>query len=67
MFKLHGMPKSIINGRDNKFTNVFWKELFKLVGIRMDLNIIYHPQSDGKTKRVNQRIEGKIRNYVTGQ
>ena len=30
IFKLHGMPTSIIYDHDPTFTSTFWKELFKL-------------------------------------
>jgi hypothetical protein len=30
IFKLHGMPTSIVYDHDPTFTNTFWKELFKL-------------------------------------
>jgi hypothetical protein len=30
VFKLHGMPHSIVSDRDPTFTNNFWQELFKL-------------------------------------
>jgi hypothetical protein len=30
IFKLHGMPTSIVFDCDLNFTNTFWKELFKL-------------------------------------
>jgi hypothetical protein len=32
IFKLHGMPTSIVSDHDPTFTNTFWKELFKLQG-----------------------------------
>ena len=32
LFKLHGFPKVIVSGKDPKFTNNFWKELFHYVG-----------------------------------
>jgi len=32
IFKLHGLPKSIVSDRDRVFTSNFWKELFCLSG-----------------------------------
>src|ERR1700722_18793409 len=32
IFKLHGMPHSIISYRDPTFTNNFWEEMFRLQG-----------------------------------
>jgi hypothetical protein len=32
IFKLHGMPHSIISDRDPNFTRKFWQELFSLQG-----------------------------------
>jgi hypothetical protein len=32
IFKLHGLPKSIVSDRDPLFTSLFWKELFKATG-----------------------------------
>ena len=47
MFKLHGIPITVISDRDVKFTSTFWKELFS--GLNTNLNFItsYHPQMDG--------------------
>jgi hypothetical protein len=61
---LHGIPKTILYDRDLKFTSKLWKGLFK--GFIMNLNFItaYHPESDGKTKRMNQVIEDMLRMYV---
>ena len=32
IFRLHGLPKSIVSDRDGRFMSAFWKELFRLVG-----------------------------------
>jgi hypothetical protein len=55
--QLHSICKTIVSDRDPKSTSNFWKGLFK--GYRMNLNFItaYHPESNGKTERVNQVIE----------
>nr|GEW38616.1 putative reverse transcriptase domain-containing protein [Tanacetum cinerariifolium] len=46
----HGVPMSIILDRDGRFTLHFWKMVRKSLGIRLDLSIAYHPQTDGQTK-----------------
>jgi transposase InsO family protein len=62
--RLHGIPKEIISDRDTKFTSNFWRGLFKGFGTNMNFSTTYHPQSDGKTKRVNQVIKDMLRMYV---
>jgi len=38
IFKLHGMPRSIISNRDPTFTSLFWSELFRLQGTTLKLS-----------------------------
>ena len=47
IFKLHGMPTSIVNDRDATFTSLFWSELFRLQDTDLAMSTAYHPQSDG--------------------
>lgn len=47
VFKLHGLPTSIVNDRDATFTSKFWSDLFKLQEVDLAMSIAYHPQSDG--------------------
>jgi hypothetical protein len=63
----HGIPKTIVSERDPNFTSKLWKELFKGFGTNLNFNTTYHPESDGKTKRVNQVIENMLRMYVMGK
>ena len=49
IFRLHGLPDSIVSDRGSQFTSEFWKWLCKLLGIDHRLSTAYHPQTDGLT------------------
>jgi hypothetical protein len=65
IYRLHGMPSSIISDRDRIFTSAFWQAVFKLSGTELRMSTSYHPQIDGKTKRVNQCLETLLRCFVS--
>jgi hypothetical protein len=64
IFKLHGVPKVLISDRDLKLIGTFWKALFKGLDTHLKFSISYHPQMEGKTKRVNQLLEYMLTMYV---
>lgn len=61
IYKLHGLPSSIVTDRDIIFTSHFWQHLFKALGVTLKLSTTYHPQTDGQTERVNQCLECYLR------
>ena len=65
IFRLHGMPSSIVSDRDSKFTSAFWQALHSCLGTRLDMTTAFHPQSDGQTERTNRTLEDILRAYVS--
>jgi hypothetical protein len=64
IYRLHGMPLSIISDRDRIFTSALWKELFLLAEVKLQMSSSYHPRSDGQTERLNQTMETFLRCFV---
>jgi hypothetical protein len=65
VYKLHGLPESIISDRESVFTSNFWKELFALAKVQLRLGAAYHSQSDDQTERVKQCLETFLRCFVS--
>lgn len=57
VYRLHGLPSSIISDRDRVFTSQVWQELFRLANVSLKMSSAYHPQTNGQTERVNQCME----------
>ncbi|GJS95902.1 retrotransposon-related protein [Tanacetum coccineum] len=66
VYKLHGLPKTIISDRDKVFTSLFWKSLFKILKVELKMSSAYHPQTDGQTEAVNKTLECYLR-CMTGE
>jgi len=64
MWKLHGLPKSIILDRGVQFAAGMIKELNNLLGIQTKLLTAYHPQTDGQTERINQELKQYLRVFI---
>jgi len=64
VWKLHGLPKSIISDRRLQFTAELMQELNEMLGIKSKLSTTFHPQTDGQIERVNQELEQYLRMFI---
>ena len=56
VMRLNGIPESIVSDRDTKFTSIFWKELHRLMGSKLLMSTVFHPQTDGALEQANRSI-----------
>ena len=57
VWKLHGLPESVVSDKGPQFAAELTKELNQMLGIEMRLSTAFHPQTDRQTERMNQKLE----------
>jgi len=57
VWKLHGLPESIISDRGLQFAAGVMKELNTMLGINSKLSTVFHPQTNRQTEKMNQELE----------
>ena len=59
--RLHGVPLSIISGRDPRFTSRFWKKLQEALGTKLSFSTAFHTQTNGHSERVIHILKDMLR------
>ena len=57
VWKLHGLPESVVSDRGPQFAVELTRELNRMLGIKIKLSTVFHPQTDGQMERMNQELE----------
>ena len=58
------MIKKAVSDRGPQFVVEFMRELYQLLGIKLAVTTAYHPQGDGQTERVNQKLEQYLQLFI---
>jgi putative transposase len=61
VYRLLGMPRVLVSGRDQKFVIGLWKTLWRRLGTRMNMSSIQHPETCGLAERVNNTFQELLR------
>ena len=64
VWRLHGLPESIILDRGPQFAAGLMRELNEMLGIKTKLLTAFHPQTDGQTERMNQELEQYLQMFI---
>jgi transposase InsO family protein len=64
IWKLHGLPESIVSDRGSVFVSELWRTLCKELGINSKLSTAFHPETDGQTEHTNAILEQYLRAYI---
>ena len=64
VWKLYGLPESIISDRGLQFIAGVIRELNTILGISSKLSTAFHLQTDGQTERMNQELEQYLQMFI---
>jgi len=67
VWKLHELLESIISDRGPQFAVELMRELNRMLGIESKLSMVFHPQTDRQTERVNQELEQYLKIVIRAQ
>ena len=64
VWKLHGLPESIILDKEPQFMAGIMRELNRMLGIESKLSTVFYSQTNGQIERVNQELEQYLRMFI---
>jgi len=65
IWRLHGLPETIISDRDTRCTSKFWMSLMQLLQVKLNVSTMFHPVTNWQTEQVNQTLEEYLHSYIS--
>ena len=59
-----GLPRAVRSDRDSRFVGDFWRELWTLLGAKMQLTTAFHHESNGLVEKQNGVMIAALRAFV---
>jgi hypothetical protein len=56
-FPYIGLPSQLISDQDMWFTSGLFQEICNQLGIKQNISLAYHPETDGQSECTNQTVE----------
>jgi transposase InsO family protein len=67
VFKLHGLPDTIVLDREHQFISEFWNDVCEWLGIERRLSTAFNPQMHSQTEWMNAIMEQYLTAFVNYQ
>ena len=64
VWKLYGLPESMVSDRRPQFAAELTKKLNRMLEIETRLLIAFYPQTDKQTEQMNQKLEQYLRFFI---
>ena len=65
VYRLHGLPQSIVSDCDVRFLSHFWRYFWRLANTTLNFSSAYHPQTDGQIEVVNRSLGNLLQSLVS--
>jgi len=62
--RLHGVPVSIVSDQDPRFTSRLWPSVQQALGMKLNLSITFHPQTDGQSESTVKILKDLLRSCI---
>ena len=64
IFRLHGLPASVLSDRDSRFNSAFWQNLMASLGVASHMTTAFHQRANGLVERTIRSLKQYLSVYT---